>query len=42
MAKAPTKKKAAVKSAPSTTKTITRRNAVVTIGKRATLGKRAN
>ncbi len=40
MAKAPTKKKAAVKAAPSTT-TITRRNAVVTIGKRATLGKRA-
>lgn len=40
MAKAPAKKKAAVKSAPSTN-VIKRRNATVTLGKGVTLGKRA-
>ena len=43
MAKAPAKKKAAAKAAPSSSaKTIKRRNATVTLGKNATLGKRAN
>ena len=39
MAKTPTKKKAAVKAAPSDSKKMTRRNGVVTIGKNSKLGK---
>ena len=42
MAKAPAKKKAAAKAAPSGSETLKRRNGVVTIGARATLGKRAS
>jgi len=40
MAKAPAKKKAAAKAAPSSTKIIKRRNAVVTFGKGVAVGKR--
>ena len=42
MAKAPAKKKAAAKAAPSSPKTIKRRNAIVTLGKNATFGKGAS
>ena len=40
MAKAPAKKKVAAKAAPSTTR-VTRSGMIRTIGKKATLGKRA-
>jgi|ETNvirenome_2_60_1030617.scaffolds.fasta_scaffold113581_1 hypothetical protein len=43
MAKAPAKKKAAAKAAPSSSaKTLNRRNGTVTLGKNATLGKKAS